>query len=236
MSYTEPESIIKESHLFQEKLSQSKLFPSYVAEVQRKQKKRLIGGYSGPLYMKDAYYANARAIVEDKGREHHTVDARTLNAISNEFYASNINNMDDLLGKENLESLNRIIDKNEFVDSMVLVKLYEKRNGCTYFEYKGYFDRGSQITGFVDELCNGYKPKEGDKVMRTINSVEDEQFGNINQVDFFLYEGGKHKHVYRHYEPLARGPRTVNGIVECTKAMQQKNKVPQRLNGRSAGM
>ena len=234
---------IKESHTFQDVLSKSDEFADILKSVKKANKITLIKAKLAFQHdidkVKNELYGRpsdsnkkepervserdeecARQIVED-GNTYDTIGGYTLRAVSDEFYRRHKDDLAEVLGKENLDALKRQKEKNEFVNHIKLDEFIADRGGYVGFVYGTCFGSGGTI-GFVGELCQGHKPKAGDRVLLTENFIEDAEFGKIEKRDAFVYENGKYKHFYQEYSPLRDGD-TIEKIVDITKAMQQKS-------------
>ena len=242
---------IKESHTFQEVLAKSDEFADILRSVKKANKITLMKAKVAFQHdidkVRDKLYGRpadnnkkepervseweekcARQIVED-GNTYDTIGGYTSRAVSDEFYRRHKDDLAEVLGKENLDTLKRQEEKNEFINHIKLDKLVVDRGGHVGFVYGTCFGSGGTI-GFVGELCQGHKPKAGDKILLTENFIEDAEFGKIEKRDAFVYENGKYKHFYQEYSPL-RDDNTVEKIVDITKAMQQKSQSGAKRDG-----
>ena len=242
---------IKESHTFQDLLSKSNEFADILKYVKKanhitllkakiafkhdidKVRDKLYGrqdteNRKEPERVSEWDEERARTIVED-GNTYDSIDGHTLRAVSDEFYRRHKDDLGALLGEENFNTLKRFEEKNEFTSHMKLDKFVMDKGGHIGFVYGTCFGSGGTI-GFVGELCQGHKPKEGDRILLTENFLEDAEFGKVEKQDAYIYENGKYKHFYQSYSPLRDG-NTVEQIVSITKAMQQKSQNGAKRDG-----
>ncbi|MBP5399020.1 MAG: hypothetical protein J6Y53_01200 [Alphaproteobacteria bacterium] len=210
---------LEQTHLFQEKLAQSPEFYDILHDVRTAMKLAVLrdrtrGTHDAPWYAMD--------ILLDVGDTYNTVDGRTLRLVSDEFYKRHTvdkNNIADIMGQENLDTELKFKKNNQHVDYMSLDEFVYDEGGRSGFVYATCFGSGGTM-GFVNELCEGVKPKVGDKILMTTNFLEDEEFGKLAKIDIYQYNNGKYKHFYQAYSP-ERG-HDYKDTVDITIAMQKK--------------
>ncbi len=210
---------VEQTHSFQEKLSQSPEFSDILHDVRTAMKLAVLrdrtrGTHDAPWYAMD--------ILLDVGDTYNTVDGRTLRLVSDEFYKRHTvdkNNIADIMGQENLDTELRFKKNNQHVDYMSLDEFVYDEGGRSGFVYATCFGSGGTM-GFVNELCEGVKPKVGDKILMTSNFMDDDEFGGLEKRDVYLYNNGKYKHFYQAYLPLREYD--VKDAVNTTKEMQKK--------------
>ena len=211
-SYAANGFYLEETHLFQEKLAQSPEFSDILIDVITAMKLAVLrdktkGTKDAPFY--------AKKILEDKGTTYDTVDGTTLRLVSDEFYKRHTDDIGDILGEENLATLLRLKENNRHVECLNLYKYY----GCYSFGGRSAFGAVHNIN-ILDTLCDGVKPKVGDKILMTTNFLEDEEFGKLAKIDIYQYNNGKYKHFYQAYSP--ERDHDYKDTVDITIAMQKK--------------
>lgn len=140
-----------------------------------------------------------------------------------QFYNLHEDNLSDILGKENLDTLRRLERKHSYIDHIILTQEFGQEKDCSHFEYRTTFGSGGLI-GFVNEFCKNGKMKTGDQLCLAREYLNEPEFGQLEKVDLYLYEGdGKYKHCYQAYYPLKDERSSTSEIIGITKSMQAKN-------------
>lgn len=159
-------------------------------------------------------------LIEEQGRDYAGVEQETLRFVCDEIYRRHKDDLEGFLGKDKMALLNRINEENDTVSyGWVVDAKPDKFRASVNAVVKDYSGR-CHDTIFYDELCTA-EPKEGDRILLTLNSVNDPKFGKLDKIDGFIYSESKFKHFYQVYRPN-KEKRTYDEIVSTTKAMQQK--------------
>jgi len=217
---------IESSHTFQDKLSQSPEFSSILTMVRNEMRIAVMrdnakGTKEAPWY--------AYKILEDRGKTYDSITSSARRLVSDEFYKRHDHELGKVLGKENLETLKHFSKQHQSVHHIRLDDLLCDKHGYAEFVYGTCFG-SSGMLDFAGELCHGHKPQEGDKIVLCFNFIEDSEFGELKEMDAYVYENGKYKHFYQEYLSL-RDDNTVKKVVDITKAMQQKSQGGAKKDG-----
>lgn len=238
------------SHLFQEKVAESPEFSDMLRDVkkaakiyllkenifQKEQKKgKEYGNISDDiLEFNDSdgnpYDFDKGIINEDEAKNYDSLHEITKDAINNEFYRRNKDNLADVLGKENLSIIKSVFDKSITCDAIVLDdKCYRVEEGALRFgTTSSYKHKNSQFV-FINDLCSGKLPEKGDKILLSAQAVTDAELGKLRKIDGYMLKDGKYVHFYQEYF-TAQEKRTVSNSLSVTKAIQQRTPVARESN------
>ncbi|MBR3501518.1 MAG: hypothetical protein IKO06_01280 [Alphaproteobacteria bacterium] len=157
----------------------------------------------------------------EQGTDHKSVERETLQLISAEFYRRYKDDMESFLGKDKADLLNRICQENEGIAFVTISEMKHNRYGdCSYVTVSDYDGRQHDMT-LYNELRTA-ELKEGDKILVTMNTVNDSEFGKLDKKDIYIYSDGKYKHCYQDYFPDKENVKYTE-IRDITKAIQQRS-------------
>lgn len=162
----------------------------------------------------------AYTLSKEKGTDYNSVDLETLKYISGEFYRNHKDNLESFLGKDKTALLKRIKKENEAIAFVIVenVKRDEYRN-CSDVIVTDYHGKQHNVT-FDNEFCT-LELNKGDKLLYTVNKIDDPEFGKLSKRDVFKYNGNKYKHFYQIYYPQ-KDKLQYADVRNTTKAIQQR--------------
>lgn len=201
------------SHPFQERLAKEDL-ETTITVLQRGIAREIDGG-------KDILFADK--ILADTGKDYNSINTKTLRKISEFYYLSCKNNLDEFIGEGNKKFLDKLYKNNKYIDEFTINEFVFKKNGVGGFEYRTCFGSGGTID-FIDELTTGREIEVGDKLVMTSNFLEDETLGQLEKRNLYRYENGSYTSCYESYIPYTKDYITKEDIIEATKIMQEKDR------------
>ena len=158
-------------------------------------------------------------LIEEQGTDYGSVGRETLGFVCDEFYRRHKDDLEGFLGKDRMALLQRLTENDAIAFATIAEAKHNMYRSCTYIKVDSY-DGKKHNTTFYDEFCTA-KPKVGDKILLTLNTVNDPELGKLERKDAFIYDGGKYKHFYQVYYPQ-KDKLEYAEVQSATKAMQQK--------------
>lgn len=241
--------IIVHSHAFQEKLAVSPEFADILRDVKKAAKIKCLKEEISSEKSERGWLEDKKTIAFDKGTNYENVQAPTLSEVSYEFYRRHKDDMADILGQDNLDFLNKLVQDYQQVMFLEVTSI-EK--------YKNEYYKGSNDAYLIDEklkdiedhfnpklqtneilflktpLAKGIFPvsfnkelllqkcKPNQKILLAQKELKDDEYGNLTQFDGYIYDGllAPGRKYHRFYQSY--GSSTAYNTVSITKAMQQK--------------
>jgi hypothetical protein len=162
----------------------------------------------------------AYTLSDEKGTDYNSVTPETLSFISDEFYRRHKDDMESFLGKDKLALLKRIKEENEaFAFITVSDVKQNKYRHCSDVNVTDY--QGKHHDMFFADEFGTLELKKGDKLLFTVNTVDDPEFGKLRKRDVFKYDGNKYKHFYQIYYPQKDKLQGAD-VRNITKAIRQR--------------